>query len=167
MPLTALSEILPRSECKIELKNGYRYFTANGIPNHATGQFPNSGNPNSISAQDYHVRVTMNPVPAGAAAPGQYRGYTFGIAINGVMFDPGTAEFWNNDPRWTYEALTGMMVSRGSLGIADQGPGTGQPDDAGNQHYRRNSEEPGVPCAMILDPANEPRGESIAEQVDD
>jgi hypothetical protein len=33
------------------------------------------------------------------------------------MFDPGTAEFWNNDPRWTYEALTGMMVSRGSLGI--------------------------------------------------
>ena len=36
----------------------YRYVTSNGIPEHETGQFPNSGNPNAISAQDHSYRAT-------------------------------------------------------------------------------------------------------------
>ncbi|EAV43717.1 hypothetical protein SIAM614_11353 [Stappia aggregata IAM 12614] len=33
----------------------------------------------------------------------------FGIAVNGVVMDPGTAEYWQNDRRsgWNYEALGG------------------------------------------------------------
>ena len=35
----------------------------------------------------------------------------FGVAINGVPFDPGAAEWWNNDPAsgWQYEALSGKI----------------------------------------------------------
>jgi hypothetical protein len=35
------------------------------------------------------------------------RGMLFGVALNGVGFDPGTAEFWNNDRRggWNHAAL--------------------------------------------------------------
>jgi hypothetical protein len=35
----------------------------------------------------------------------------WGVAINGVPFEPGTAEAWNNDRRsgWRYEAATGFL----------------------------------------------------------
>ena len=35
----------------------------------------------------------------------------FGVAVNGVLMDPGTAEFWNGDRRgdWNYEALGGAV----------------------------------------------------------
>ena len=97
----------PSSQCKIEVRQPYRYITSNGIPDHTTGQFPNRGNPNTISAQDYHFKVPLNPTPS----QGQSRGYDFGVAVNGVPFDPGTAELWNGDMRWHYEALSGMMVA--------------------------------------------------------
>jgi hypothetical protein len=119
----------PPSECKIEVKSGYRYIESNGIPNHSTGQFPNQGNPNSIRAQSYKRRVPVVPRPG----HGEHRGYEFGVAINGVMFDPGTAELWNNDRRWHYEALSGVMVSHGSLGM-DQNLAHVQPNGAYHYH---------------------------------
>jgi hypothetical protein len=35
----------------------------------------------------------------------------FGVALDGVPFDPGTAEFWRNDRAsgWNYDALSGAM----------------------------------------------------------
>ena len=35
----------------------------------------------------------------------------FGIALNGVLFDPGTAEFFQRDrsSKWNYEALSGAV----------------------------------------------------------
>ncbi len=35
----------------------------------------------------------------------------FGVALNGVPFDPGTARFWKDDPRsgWDYDALSGRI----------------------------------------------------------
>lgn len=117
------------SQCKIEVRQPYRYITSNGIPDHATGQFPNRGNPNTISAQDYHFKVPLNPTPG----QGQSRGYDFGVAVNGVPFDPGTAELWNGDMRWHYEALSGMMVSRGSLGV-DANLAHVQPNGAYHYH---------------------------------
>jgi hypothetical protein len=115
--------------CKIEIKDGFRYISANGIPDHSTGQFPNRGNPNSISAQDYHFRVPVTP----NSTNNDYHGYVFGVAINGVPFDPGTAELWNGDRRWHYEALTGMLGVRGGLGV-DRNNAHVQPNGAYHYH---------------------------------
>ena len=115
--------------CRIYVKDNYRYIESNGIPNHATGQFPNRGNPNSISPQTYNRRVPLKPTPS----EGQSHGYEFGVAVNGVMFDPGTAELWNNNIRWHYEALSGMLTTRGSLGV-DQNLAHVQPNGAYHYH---------------------------------
>lgn len=70
-----------------------RIIEANGLPDHKPGQFPNRGNPNSISAQHYKFEMPLRPKAADEARP--LRGYLFGVALNGVVFDPGTAEIWS------------------------------------------------------------------------
>ena len=87
----------------IGIEGTYRVIRADGLPDHETGAFPNRGNPNRISAQRYDYRVPVNPQPAGRVTA--LRMQSFGIAINGVPFDPGAAEFWNNDRNWQYEAM--------------------------------------------------------------
>lgn len=92
------ADIPPRGESTvtIEMCKGYRYIDANGLPNHNTGRFPGPGNPNAISAQDYHLRVPITPKVNDE--PVAYERQPFGIAINGVLFDPFTAGFWKDDP---------------------------------------------------------------------
>lgn len=85
----------------------YRYITSNGIP-YSHGQFPNAHNPNTVSAQTYNFKVPLNPRATNRAIP-LSNGMDFGVAIDGVPFDPGTAETWNNDPNWRYEALSGKI----------------------------------------------------------
>ena len=106
----------------------YRYITSNGIPEHKTGQFPNSGNPNSISEQQYRFRVPLKPKQAASITP--LRMNAFGVAVNGVPMDPAAAEFWNNDwdSGWQYEAMSGRIP----LGI-DQNNAHVQPN--GTYHY--------------------------------
>ena len=118
------------------MRGDYRYIDSNGIPNHEVGTFPNHGNPNSISPQTYHRRVPVHPTPAA----GDSRGVDFGVAVNGVMFDPGTAELWNNDRRWHYEALSGEMAHHGSLGM-DHNLAHVQP--SGAYHYH------GLPMGLL------------------
>ncbi|HVU99778.1 MAG TPA: YHYH protein, partial [Verrucomicrobiae bacterium] len=74
--------------------------------------------------------MAKTPIPAGHAL--------FGIAVNGVPFDPATAEFWNNDMRsgWNYEANTGFL----DLGL-DQNNAHVQP--SGAYHYH------GLPTGLI------------------
>lgn len=50
-------------------ENGYRYIVSNGIPDRQTGQFPNSGNPNSISPQNYTFRVPLSPERSASITP--------------------------------------------------------------------------------------------------
>jgi hypothetical protein len=85
----------------------YRLLTANGLPDHAPGQFPNRGNPNAISAQSYTFRVTLRPQTNATPRSGQ--GAWFGVALNGVPFEPGTAEFWNGQRDWNFEAQSGFI----------------------------------------------------------
>jgi len=87
--------------------NGYRYIVSDGLPNHATGQFPNRGNPNAIQLQYYRFRVPLSP--AVAVQPVPMDRMPFGVALNGVPFDPGTAEYWYGDRNWRYEALSGKI----------------------------------------------------------
>lgn len=65
-----------------------RSIQTNAIPDHETGEFPNSGNPNAISEQDlgyeYPVTGTYTGDATFAMVPG--------VAVNGVSFEPGTAE---------------------------------------------------------------------------
>lgn len=121
---------------KIAVRDGYRYIEADGLPNHATGQFPNRGNPNTIRAQRYSFRVPAEPQPAERVTPRTLG--PFGIAVNGVPFDPGANEFWRNDrnSRWQYEAMSGKI----DLGL-DANRAHVQP--TGAYHYH------GLPTGLI------------------
>ena len=117
LQLVPASEKPPaKSQSKIDEEHGHRHVAANGIPDHNVGRFPNRGNPNAIREQRYRFNLPANPRPAarvtslhkadGRGAPNM----PFGVALNGVLFDPGTAEFFNGDRNgWNYEALGGAV----------------------------------------------------------
>ena len=95
------------SEVRTAIDGLYRTFISNGIPDHPVGPFPNAGNPHTIAAQRYSFRIPLTP-----SGPGKdLRMQPFGVAVNGVVFDPGAAEWWGDDPRsgWQYEALSGAV----------------------------------------------------------
>lgn len=136
-PQTA-SALLTQSnsnEVRIEERDGYRYITANGIPVHTTGEFPNDGNPHTISAQNHTFRVTLAPEYTGAPT---FVRPAFGVALNGVPFEPGTAEYWNRDRNsgWNYDALSGKI----NLGT-DENNAHVQP--TGSYHYH------GLPTGLL------------------
>jgi hypothetical protein len=122
----------------------YRYLVANGIPDHATGSFPNAGNPNSISAQDYTVTLPAWPQVSGTITwlrtpfSSEFGISKSGYGINGVPLDVTTAEFWNNETggTWNYEAITGGL----NLGI-----------DASNAHVQPNGayHYHGMPTGLV------------------
>jgi hypothetical protein len=130
---------------KTEVKGEKRVIESNGIPGHLVGRFPNHGNPNAITPQPYHFEIPTSPRPADQPIPASngvrpgppHR--PFGVALNGVLFDPGTAEFWKGDPQlgWNYEAL-GAAV--GTLGM-DANHAHVQP--TGSYHYH------GLPVAYL------------------
>lgn len=117
--------------------NNYRYMLSNGIPNHSTGSFPNAGNPNTISAQNYSVKCSAWPAVTSTITWLKTPFSTesgiskAGWAINGVPLDVTTAEFWNNETggTWNYEALTGGL----NLGIDDSNAHV-QPSGAYHYH---------------------------------
>jgi len=124
------------SKVSITIEGDQRVIVANGLPDHTTGRFPNADNPNGITAQSY--RFTVPAVPMANAQPTALQMQPFGIAINGVLFDPGTAEFWHNDPDsgWHYDAKGDAF----SLGL-----------DANNAHVQPNGgyHYHGVPIALL------------------
>lgn len=113
-----------------------RIFQSDGLPAHETGTFPNSGNPHTIRAQSYDFWVPLNPKRTGRTVT--LGRHPFGIAVNGVIFDPGTAGFWNRDPNsgWRREALG----ERRRLGL-DGNNAHVQPNGA--YHYH------GVPTGLL------------------
>lgn len=64
-----------------------RALTANGVPNHQIGTFPNAGNPNRPTVQNVSFSATLAPALGSNANNPRNVGY----ALNGVKFDPGTA----------------------------------------------------------------------------
>ena len=117
---------------------------ANGIPKHKVGRFPSRHNPNSVEEQVHNFSIPTNQIPASQPIPlhnESVRGppnTPFGIAVNGVLFDPGTAEFFMGDRRadWNYEALGGSVL----LGL-DANHGHVQPN--GSYHYH------GLPTGLL------------------
>jgi hypothetical protein len=123
-------------EVSITVEGDRRTITANGVPDHPTGRFPNANNPNGLSPQRYRFTIPAKPVANAKPTP-LPRGL-FGIAVNGVPFDPGTAEMWHNDRAsgWHYDALGGAF----SLGL-----------DANNAHVQPNGayHYHGIPVALL------------------
>ena len=73
---------------KMTVTNSIRTMVTNSLPNHKTGEFPRKGNPNTISAQNKTYTFPVNPKYTGKAQWVREPG----IAINGVKFEPQTAE---------------------------------------------------------------------------
>lgn len=120
----------------IGIEGEFRVIRANGLPDHASGRFPNAHNPNSIAAQNYMFRVPLHPRTN--AQPTKFVLQPFGIATNGVLFDPGANEWWNRDRNsgWQYEPMTGHL----NLGV-DESNAHVQPNGA--YHYH------GLPLGML------------------
>lgn len=118
LSLVPASEDPPAAnQSTIEQVHGHRHVASNGIPKHPVGRFPNRGNPHSIRPQQYDFELPADPKPAETITSIYLAGrfgppnMPFGVAVNGVLFDPGTAEFWQGDRSggWNYEALGGAV----------------------------------------------------------
>ncbi|MBU6174861.1 MAG: YHYH protein [Planctomycetes bacterium] len=146
-------ELVPATEeppsphqSRIEQEHGHLHIASNGIPKHLVGRFPNRGNPHAIRPQRYAFDLPENPKPAEQTTSIYFTSrfgppnMPFGVAVNGVLFDPGTAEFWQGDRSsgWNYEALGGAV----RLGL-DENYAHVQPQ--GSYHYH------GLPHLLLKD----------------
>lgn len=136
-----------KTEVSISENNGEKHITSNGMPDHKVGRFPNRSNPNEIREQRYDIVIPDNPEvsertismiadPRGGGRPPRLR--VFGVTLDGVLLEPGTAEVWQGrrDSGWNYEALGGAIP----LGL-DENYGHVQPD--GSYHYH------GLPIGLM------------------
>jgi hypothetical protein len=145
--IAATEDPLVENEVEVRKTSESHEIDSNGIPKHRVGRFPNRSNPNEIREQAYEVSIPSNPEaapeitwlhgnPNEAGPPGGFR--VFGITLDGVMMEPGTAEVWmgRRDSGWNYEALGGAVP----LGL-DANYGHVQPD--GSYHYH------GLPIGLM------------------
>jgi hypothetical protein len=129
---------------RVQIKEGASQIciSSNSIPDHSTGQFPNRGNPNSISAQSISTCLSANPTKG--TTPQTAR--TVGIAENGVLIRPQTADYYDAGSRrgfsrdkssgWNLEA----MGARDILGLDTN---NAHVDHTGIYHYH------GVPAPLV------------------
>ncbi|WP_440877575.1 YHYH protein [Thalassotalea sp. PLHSN55] len=133
------SSILAYSTSQWSCTDSNRVLTANGIPDHAVGQFPNAHNPNIISEQIVAVSYTLEPASANTSTTlGGPRGAT-GYVLNGVKIDANTAgscddsgnscSLVGNTGSWSIEALGQTSFNFGT----DDNNAHVQPD--GSYHY--------------------------------
>ena len=92
------------SDVAVVTAGGKRLVTANGMPDHAVGDFPNAHDPVRMRPQKLRLETTL--APAAAATPVPLHMWLFGVAVNGVPFDP-SGPFWNADGNsgWQFEVL--------------------------------------------------------------
>lgn len=117
-----------------------RELTANGIPDHEVGTFPNTGNPNTISEQTVSASYSLEPAESTVATVlGGPRGDT-GYVLNGIKIDAGTGGTCDdsgesctlngNVGSWSIEALGQSSFDFGT----DTNNAHVQPDGAYHYH---------------------------------
>ncbi len=111
------------TQTTVTVSNGTRTILTNALPNHDTGDFPNSGNPNTITAQSVTYTYTTRPVYTGSSKEIRIAG----VAVNGIKLEPGTAETVNCNSGETYR-VEGLQNSF-NLGM-----------DFNNAHVQPNGE---------------------------
>ncbi len=126
-----------KSQVRFYVRGNYRYCDSNDIPDHRVGRFPDRGCPNAIRPQNFHFRMPLHPHPASERVA-LHNWVIFGVGLDGVVFDPGTAGFWHHERGsiWNSNLLTGF----GNLGL-DASHGHVQHN--GTYHYH------GVPTELI------------------
>src|SRR5437667_3329701 len=77
--------------------NAYRHIDSNGIPNHCV----DTSYHDPIATHEYHFRIPLNPSEAATTTPVTVcpepfstRPQRFGVALNGVPFDPEDVAIW-------------------------------------------------------------------------
>lgn len=130
-------------------QNDIRIIKSNAIPNHTVGQFPTKGNPNTILEQEKVYTIDLTPELASNKTYvydlGIDKGkpnYVFGVAINGVKFEPSANEYFRNTEtnqpnyEWTLEPLSDEV----NLG-----------EDYNNAHVQPNGEYHyhGTPTGLV------------------
>lgn len=125
------------SQTREHVEGGRRIIDANGLPNHATGRFPNRNDPFGVRPQTYHFHMPAEPVEADALTRVGF--WRFGIAVNGVPFDPAGPN-WRGDPAtgWQFEVMS--TTARPFLGL-DENNAHVQP--GGGYHYH------GLPVGLV------------------
>src|SRR6185369_4922153 len=71
---------------KIDVAEGKRIVVSNGLPDHATGDLPNFHDPVPMSAQKIQLQMPAKPIAGAKVEPLNMS--LFGVAVNGVPFDP-------------------------------------------------------------------------------
>ena len=144
---------IPEVETRV-LENTIEY-TTNGIPAHATGLFPNRGNPNTIGTVTQTWRVPRNPVKTNT--PTEMA--VFGITLEGIKLERDTAESYRNQRQWNYEALTPGMARRLSGDARFEWLGT----DCNNAHVQPTGvyHYHGVPHSLVNELTSGGEGEEM------
>ncbi len=94
--LAAATAVYAATNATITQSSDQICISSNGLPDHETGQFPNSGNPHTMRAQSTKVCVTTTPVKGTRAQLVQVPG----IMENGILIRPGTADYYDaSSPR--------------------------------------------------------------------
>lgn len=133
------------SKARWSCEGSRRKLTANGIPDHPTGVFPNPNNPGTISEQRIQVSMPLFPeVTPAITRKGGPRVMT-GYVLNGIKIDPGTAGTCNDAGthcpmgpsfgRWNIEAMGQSSFNFGT----DSNHAHVQP--GGTYHYHGIPEE--------------------------
>ncbi len=132
----------PESYVEITTDGQWRRIVSNGIPNHPTGMFPNAHAPQPLLEQSYSFRAPLSPVKASAPTPIDLTdpaSTLFGVAINGVPFDPAGPWFHQDvQTGWHFEVMSD--VARPTLGLDTSNAHTQR---GGRYHYH------GVPIGLV------------------
>ena len=107
--------VLDDSMAQWSCVDGERLLSANGIPDHDVGEFPNAHNPNTITEQSVSASLSLTPIESATATTlGGSSGAT-GYVLNGVKIDANTAgscddsgnncSLIGNTGNWHIEAL--------------------------------------------------------------
>jgi hypothetical protein len=110
-----------------------RLLSANAIPDHDVGTFPNAGNPNTITAQTVSVAYTLSPAQVSTSGTTTQ---VVGHVLNGVKMEPDTGGTCNDSGsscsmvggtgNWRMEALGQTSFNFGA--------------DSNNAHVQPNGE---------------------------
>ena len=133
------------SEARWSCEGELRKLSANGVPNHEVGTFPNPNNPNTISAQQVEIDFPLAPMITHEEG---VETQVVAFALNGVKVEVGTAGTCNdggdcdaigNGGQWRMEALGTGVFDFGT----DESHGHVQP--FGAYHYH------GIPEAYLTE----------------
>lgn len=89
-PIASADVSITKTETEICIRS-------NGLPNHETGDFPNRGNPHKIISQS--INFCVDALPRKGEIPREIDRGAIGIGLNGVVFRPEAADFWDPNSR--------------------------------------------------------------------